>query len=252
MTTGQEVEFEGGLEGEQPTWSPDGSQIALIRPGVNTATLFLVNADGSELTEVATLPAFANELDWGPGGTLVFSALRPTGGGATTFDLYLIEADGSDLHPVFSSPGNRQSPAWSPDGTRLAFSAVLPDGDHSDLTLVNLDGTSVEPLTTGSRDLSAAWSPDGSTLAFRRDDFVEGTSTIWLIGADGTGARKLSDYAGPQFSPSWSPDGDWVAFTSENASGQPLLIARTDGSDVRRVPGAFRYSGQPDWGPDAP
>lgn len=53
-----------------------------------------------------------------------------------------------------------------------------------------------------------------------------------------------------RFSPG-SPDGAWVAFTWENVSGQPLLIARTNGSDVRQVPGAFRFSGQPDWGPDA-
>jgi TolB protein len=97
--------------------------------------------------------------------------------------------------------------------------------------------------------VSAAWSPDGATLAFRRDDSGAGTSTIWIVGEDGSNPHQLSDYDGPQFAPTWSPDGAWVAFTSENASGQPLLIARTDGSDVRQVPGTFQFSGQPDWGP---
>jgi Tol biopolymer transport system component len=152
---------------------------------------------------------------------------------------------------VFSSPGNRQSPAWSPDGTRLVFSAVLSDGDHADLSLVNPDGTSLEPLTTGFRDVPTAWSPDGTMLGFRRYDPEAGIPEIWIGGADGSGPHELSDYSGPQFAPTWSPDGAWVAFTSENVSGQPLLIARTDGSDVRQVPGTFQFSGQPDWEPHA-
>jgi hypothetical protein len=39
-----------------------------------------------------------------------------------------------------------------------------------------------------------------------------------------------------------------VAFTSEDATGQPLLIAKADGSEVREVQGTFQFSGQPDWG----
>jgi TolB protein len=119
------------------------------------------------------------------------------------------------------------------------------------VSLTDPDGSSVVPLTTGFYDVSPAWSPDGTMLAFRRD--VPGVGNkIWVVGIDGAGLHELSDYSGNQFAPSWSPDGDWVAFTSENASGQPLLIARTDGSDVRQVPGAFQFSGQPDWGAEAP
>ena len=232
-------------EGDFATWSPDGSQIAFIRWDVGSAKLLRVNADGTGLTELATLPAFAEELDWGSGGTLVFSATRE---GESFPDLFYIEADGSDLRPVFSSAAYRLSPAWSPDGTRLAFAAVQPDGDNTELTLVNADGSSPESLTSGARDISASWSPDGTALAFRRDNFDGGTSEIWIIGADGGGLRKLIATDDWQLSPSWSPDGGWVAFTSENASGQPLLIARADGSEIKAVPGGFRYSGQPEWG----
>jgi TolB protein len=233
-------------EGDFATWSPDGTQIAFIRWVVGSAILYRVNADGTGLTEVATLPGFAEELDWGSGGTLVFSAPRE---GESFPDLFFIEADGSDLRPVFSDAAYRLSPSWSPDGTRLVFAAVQADGDNTELTLVNADGSSPEPLTSGSRDLSASWSPDATTLAFRRYNLDSGMSEIWVIGTDGSGLRKLVDTNGPQFSPSWSPDGGWVAFTSENASGQPLLIARADGSDVMQVPGAFQFSGQPEWGP---
>ena len=236
--------------GEVPAWSPDGSQIAFLRPAVGKTTLFRVNADGSGLTELATLPAVTADLDWGPGGTLAFTATRPAAAGATVVDIYLIESDGSNLRPLFGSPGYRLSPAWSPNGSRLAFAAVLADGDHTELSLASPDGSSVEALTSGFYDLSPTWSPDGTMLAFRRDDVSQGTNTIRIVGADGTGLRKLSDYNGRQFSPSWSPDGAWVAFTSENISGQPLLIARIDGSDVREVPGSFRFSGQPDWRAD--
>jgi TolB protein len=221
-------------------WSPDGSQIAFIRWAVNSATLHRVNADGTGLTEVAALPLFADELDWGSGGTLVFSAERE----GTSRDLWFIEADGSDLRPAFLSAASRHSPGWSPDGTRLAFHAVRADGDTTDLTLVNADGSSPELLISGSQ-ASASWSPDGTTIAFVR--VSSDGHAIWTIGIDGSGLRKLTDTDGPQFSPSWSPDGAWVAFTTENASGQPLLIARTDGSEVRQARGTFRYSGQPDW-----
>jgi hypothetical protein len=89
-------------------------------------------------------------------------------------------------------------------------------------------------------------SAQGTTLPTLKNREATATPTSPVTGSRATIENVATDDW--QLSPSWSPDGGWVAFTSENASGQPLLIARADGSEIKAVPGGFRYSGQPEWG----
>ena len=49
-----------------PTWSPDGSQIAFSRGAEDSAEqdIFVVNADGSGLTQLTTDPAADSHPSW--------------------------------------------------------------------------------------------------------------------------------------------------------------------------------------------
>lgn len=48
-------------------WSPDGSQIVFTRDDfINDTEIYIMNADGSGVTNVSNHPAFEFEADWGP------------------------------------------------------------------------------------------------------------------------------------------------------------------------------------------
>src|SRR5580658_10301447 len=62
-------------------------------------------------------------------------------------------------------------PQVSPDGQRIVyvrqFSDIMTDQRHSNLWMINTDGTNHRPLTTGNfNDASPRWSHDGSQILY--------------------------------------------------------------------------------------
>jgi len=63
------------------------------------------------------------------------------------------------------------NPQISPDGKRIVyvrqFSDIMADQRHSNLWIINADGSDHRPITTGNfNDSSPRWSPDGRQLLY--------------------------------------------------------------------------------------
>lgn len=101
--------------GLNPVRSPDGSRIVFSELN----TLVIVNADGSELRELAR----GHHPAWSPDGLkLVFDVARDDGHRITSSDLFVINADGSQLTPLTQTPEALETePDWSPDGRRIVY-----------------------------------------------------------------------------------------------------------------------------------
>ena len=193
-------------------WSPDGSRLAFNRTSVNGEPgdpevdgVYVMNADGSNQTRIADIPAlFAG---WSADGEklLLYSA------GEEGAEIFVINADGTDLTTLISLPGENPQgfPVWSPDGEKIAFTA---DRDGNDaIYAMNADGSDVTPLTTGAGAtgfegcdglFGTAWSPDGERIAFTSGcDFER--AVVMVVNADGSGETRIAD--APAFSPAWVP-----------------------------------------------
>ncbi len=224
-------------------WSPDETRLAFIRGG----ELYRIDADGGGEVPLAVLPALPGELDWGPDGTIAFTAEREVPAG-TLRDIYLIDSDGTDLRPLFADPAPRAGPALSPDGTEVAFSVLAPGGEAS-LWIAGLDGGNRRQLTTGFVDRAADWSPDGARLAFSRSGVGTFDPDVLMIGADGSGLVILTGAGASGDNPDWSPDGQWVAFVgvgSIDSGDVGIWIVREDGSSAVAV---APFGTIPSWGP---
>jgi plastocyanin len=139
--------------GFNPSWSPDGTGIAFVRYGPGVADLYLMNDDGSGVTQLTDGPEVDHGPRWSPDGLTIAFSRGPDA--YTPADVFVVNADGSGLRRLTTSGG--ETPSWSPDGSRLAFVRFLDNGPR--LLVMNADGTSVTDL--GVSGLDPAWSPSG-------------------------------------------------------------------------------------------
>jgi Tol biopolymer transport system component len=204
-----------GTGGYEPpyglAWSPDGARIVYThgiyppecRHCPPSYPLFIISADGSNLTRL-TYPSNADAWpDWSPDGSKIALLLDSHGIGT-------VNPDGTGWVFLDSSALEGTTPSWSPDGTRLAFAThgndPVPCWIHCNFEIytMNADGSNPIRLTNNSvPDLSPVWSPDGTKIAFasRRD----GNTDIYSMNADGSGQTRLTTDPAGDFNPDWQP-----------------------------------------------
>ncbi len=200
----------------EPTWSPDGNQLAYrYNDGLNADiyTVDLTTGATRQWTGTGSGPAgYDAEPAWSPDGTKL---LYSNGKGPTVKINVIDLATGADT-TVIDAPGlSDATPAWSPDGTRIVFRRgdegggagiwVAPAGGGTATQLTDPLGGAAPPEEEGGEptaysDLNPAWSPDGTQIAFQSTrpdpgETVAGDPDIYTMAADGSGQTRHPDSA---------------------------------------------------------
>lgn len=138
-----------------PVWSPDGKKIAFVSLSGDDGhhALYLMNGDGSGVTELTLREGAIEHPTWSPDGQRIAFTKCLGGGGC---DIYVVgsSAAAGTAPERLTTVGYAVSPAWSPDGFWIAFTA----GSYEEPTvsLVPAAGGEPIPLIAGS---APAWRP---------------------------------------------------------------------------------------------
>src|SRR5437879_6454813 len=184
--------------------------------------IFVMNADGSGVTQLTNSPADEFLPLFSPDGTrIVFG--KCFGGGC---DVVVINADGSGERVVVNQgfPG-----AWSPDGNRIALGGSAGTGIEG-IYVVNVDGSGLVRVL--DPDFITDWSPDGRQLMIVSNR--DGDYELYATPLDGSPVTKLTDNtADDNAGTGWSPDGSRVAFDSDlDGPDRDIFVMNADGSGV--------------------
>jgi Tol biopolymer transport system component/DNA-binding winged helix-turn-helix (wHTH) protein len=192
-----------GAQNCQPSFSPDGSQLAYAshgsRPGI-----YVIPSNGGTARQLST---FGTRPAWSPDGTQIAFQSDPLNDLGSNVrnamppsTLWLVSVNGGEprrLTRPGQPPGGHGAPSWSPDGKRIVFD--VNDWAISELWTVSVADGAVAPVdvTETRSESEAVFSPDGNSIFFVMDT---GTSIGTVpIGADGKaagGVAKVIDASG--------------------------------------------------------
>lgn len=183
----------------EPSWSPDGSRIAMRYRG-DIWTVDLADGELHQWTDDAV--HFPHWPAWSPDGRYILYSLITQGAFEpdTTWGLKVIDTADGTQRAILSGgrailSGSRA--AWSPNGRYIIISTPLTERVIYELFVVAPDGSGYRRLTAlGGSAMNPAWTADGSQVFF---DFIPGPCHMteshretWVVNSDGSGARRWS------------------------------------------------------------
>lgn len=221
----------------EPAWSPDGEKIAFTVGGGGTigfdrpvSNIYVINTDGSGLTQLTRDSGMNGSANWSPDGKLIaFSSSRDS---FPQSKIWVMNADGSNQR-ILSNPQNTTGtgfgggqPVWSPDGTKILFTGqrICGRAAPGGIYVVNVDGGNSRLLTNDQKNCgsygSARWSPDGTKIlagfAPEQKGILELARQIVVMNADGSNQINVSNRGKYGFNSGQSQ------FTDVQADWQPL------------------------------
>ena len=223
----------------QPSFSPDGNEIAFVWSEHGDASNIYVKLLNSETPlEITSGEERDQSPAWSPDGSQI--AFIRYGNGKQTVGL--VPALGGavrilyELHRTidWDAPGL----SWSPDGNWLIFPDAQSVDDPSAIYAMSVTSLQTRVLTvppnSSDGDYNPVFSPDGKHIAF-----VRGTDAavrnLFIMNADGSDLRALTLHSRTIAGIAWTPDSSNLVFSSDLGGSLSLWRVPISGGTPERL-----------------
>lgn len=226
VSGGETVQITSGPHYDsEPSWSPDGKQIAFTRDTGQVIDIWIVNADGSNPRQLTRSITFSVNPQWSPDGNTILFATMDKG---KTVGIWSAAVASGTIQPVIVDEFQNITPSWSPDGSEVLFVSnrswsgkrILGTGGIWTLRLGQKEPALVlqEETVWHARP---AWSRDGLKIAYA--SLRPGLHQLYAASVrEGNPLRLTYADEGEIFVPAWSPDSKTIAYIW-NADGKFTL-----------------------------
>lgn len=224
------------------TFSPDGEQVAFVRPSSSESDLIVANLDGSGERKIATrrLPAyfsFVGGASWSPDGKTIVCGAGSYSGNLSATIISVPAAGGPEKAITSHNWVSVSRVLWLADGSGLIVAAVpelistgtqlwyvaYPSGDVRRVTNdLNAYGTSSLGLTADSKTLVTVQ--------------ADKSAQLWIVapGADASKARQITNGKYDGDSLAWAPDGS-ILYTAPSGEQSDIWTLNADGTAGRQL-----------------
>jgi Tol biopolymer transport system component len=233
-----------------PRWSPDHKKIAFSGWGGDHLRIFVMNADGTGLTQLTSGNFHGYQPAWSPDGTrLAFTGEVDS---ASVADLYVMKANGSGVVQL-TTGASAYEPSWSPDGQKVVYAAYATGPRELYVISVNVANPVPTQLTFDGNQRthgSPKYSADGSKIIYDSRSPYTLQTGIFIMDANGLNSAPVQTGLTFSSSPSFSPDGKSIAFTGDAPGGidnRAIYTVKLNGSSLKKVSTGFQPNGNPSW-----
>jgi TolB protein len=232
LKTGTNLKLSGSNPRDaDPSFSPDGKQIAFATWRDGNAEIYVMASDGSNVRRLTNHPAYENYPVFSPDGTqIAFSSNREDERGEVYLKNLNDDSPPKRITHMNGGAGLRGK-CWSPDGTQMVL--YTNENGKDQIVLANVEPFAARPVLTSENEdlISPRLAPDGKQILYQArmpdrrielrltDLETKRTRAVFKTQPDLPTAVYLD--------PAWSPDEKQIAFTNKVGGNTEIFTIKT-------------------------